>query len=478
MPNLTPTELFAILAACGVVLLHLAGALHVLHALMNVRTAQGTIAWIICLIAFPYITIPFYWIFGRNKFSGYVRARRADDERLSNLSAEMRGALQVYEVDETTPFLVASEKLGGLPLVRGNKLDLLINGEATFKSLFARIEEARDYILVNFFIVKNDELGQHFRDLLIKKARAGLKVYFLYDEIGSKKLSKSFLGDMRDAGIECRSFGANRFWSSRLQLNFRNHRKIVVIDGQTSFLGGLNIGNEYLEGNKRLGAWRDTHLCIEGPATLAVQLVFFEDWYWATRDVPDIHTTPKACVENQSVLILPSGPADPFESWKLFIVEAANTARTRLWITSPYFVPDQGVLSALQAAALRGVDVRILLPEKPDHLLVYLSSYSFYEQTLPIGVKLYRYQKGFLHQKVVLTDGHAAVGSANLDNRSFRLNFEITAFSTDHRFVLEVEEMLVQDFASARPVALSDFENRSFLFRAACRAARLLAPLQ
>ena len=471
-------ETLTILTACGVAILYIVGALHVLHALMNVRTSQGTIAWIICLITLPWIAIPLYWILGRNRFSGYVRARRADDERLRRLAAGVRGALQVFEAKETSPFMTAAENLGGLPQVRGNKLSLLVNGDTTFTAIFRSIESAQSSIVVNFFIVKNDELGARLRDALIARARDGVQVLFLFDELGSNKLPRSYLSEMRSAGIQCRSFGSNRYWWSRLQVNFRNHRKIVVIDGEVAYLGGLNIGNEYLEGHQKLGAWRDTHLRIEGPAALAAQLVFLEDWYWATDDVPELEYTPVAQEADQDALILPTGPADPQDSWQLFVVEAANVARDRLWIASPYFVPDFGVLAALQAAALRGVDVRILLPHNPDHLLVYLSSYSFYEQTLPLGVQLFRYQPGFLHQKVVLTDRQAAVGSANLDNRSFRLNFEITAFTDDRKFVNEVAAMLEEDFRHSRSAEMSDFENRSFLFRAACRASRLLAPIQ
>lgn len=470
-------DLLTILAACGITLLYLIAGLHVLHALMHVRTSQGTIAWIICLVTLPYLAIPFYWVFGRNRFSGYVKARRADDTRLRNLAAELRGSLQVYEEKNSTAFIDALEGIGDSHPVEGNKLELLIDGERAFEALFRDLENATDYILVSYFIVKDDALGLKFRNILVNKAREGVRIYFLYDAFGSKSLGKLFLTEMRASGIECHSFG-NESLISRLQLNFRNHRKIVVIDGQYSFLGGLNIGNEYLEGSERLGAWRDTYIKIDGPATLAVQLVFLEDWYWSASDVPEIRSVAISRPENQSALILPSGPADDVETWKLFMMEAAGRANVRLWITSPYFVPDEGVLAALQAAAMRGVDVRILLPHKPDHLLVYLSSFSFYEQTLPLGVQLYRYQNGFLHQKVVLSDHHAAVGSANLDNRSFRLNFEITALTSDPRFVLEVEEMLVRDFSRSCAVELSEFENRNLLFRAACRASRLMAPLQ
>ena len=468
----------AFVSILGIALMHGVGLLHILHALMNVRTSQGTIAWIICLVTFPYLAIPFYWILGRNKFAGYVRARRADDERLIQHAMDLRVSFLDYQIEDPNSLSRAGIRMGSLPPAHGNAIDLLINGKATFRSLFKSIDSARDYILVNFFIVKNDRVGTAFKDVLIKKAREGVRVYFLFDEIGSHKLSRSYLRDMREAGIIYSAFGTNRFWWSRFQLNFRNHRKIVVVDGREAFVGGLNVGDEYLGMSEKFGAWRDTHLAIRGPAVQAVQLVFLEDWFWATSDVPDVSDKIIPDPRNQEVQILPTGPADPLDSWQLFVIEAANLARERLWIASPYFVPDTGTVSALQAAALRGVDVRIMLPEKADHILVYLSSFSFYEATIPAGVKLYRYMAGFLHQKVLLSDQKAAVGTANLDNRSFRLNFEITAFSADPVFVGEVEAMLVRDFDCARLATLDEFQSRSFFFRAACRAARLMAPIQ
>jgi len=211
----------------------------------------------------------------------------------------------------------------------------------------------------------------------------------------------------------------------------------------------------------------------------AVQLVFLEDWFWASEAIPELSWTTQPQPADQVAAVIPTGPADPADSWQLVVAEAANSSRHRLWITSPYFVPDEGVLTALQTAAIRGVDVRIVLPERPDHLLVWLSAFSYYEQSIPFGVKLFRYQRGFLHQKVMLIDDRlAAVGTANLDHRSFRLNFEITAFSPDRGFVEEVERMLTQDLTQAREVRVEEFTGRSFLFRAACRAARLLAPIQ
>ncbi|MGB6222252.1 cardiolipin synthase [Haloferula sp.] len=467
------------IAAAGVVLLYVIGILHVVHALMHVRTAQGTIAWIVSLIAAPWVAIPLYWLTGRRRFSGYVRARRADDERLRMLSRDMHDELRSFAIKPSDAFGKAAEYLGGLPFTQGNELELLIDGEETFDVLFKHIASAENYLLVNFFIVKNDRVGRRFKQALIERAKAGVRVFFLFDEVGSHKLSRSYLNEMKAVGIECHSFGMNRHWWSRLQLNFRNHRKIVVIDGETAFLGGLNVGDEYLGQDERFGAWRDTHMRVSGPAVLAVQLVFLEDWNWAASEILELEWDADPTAANQNAAIIPTGPADPGDSWQLIVAEAANTAQEKLWITSPYFVPDDGVLTALQTAAIRGVDVRILLPEKPDHRLVWLSSFSFYEDTVPYGIKLMRYQRGFLHQKVMLVDDrYAFVGTANLDNRSFRLNFEITALSTDPAFIDEVGHMLVIDFEHSRQVKVSEFTDRRFWFRLACRAARLMAPIQ
>lgn len=262
-------------------------------------------------------------------------------------------------------------------------------------------------------------------------------------------------------------------------MNFRNHRKILVCDGETAFIGGFNVGDEYLGRDQKFGAWRDTHLQLRGPVVQAVQLVFLEDWFWACNEIPPLRWTTHPEIADQVAAVIPTGPSDPADSWQLIVAEAANTAREKLWITSPYFVPDEGVLTALQTAAIRGVDVRILIPERPDHRLVWLSAFSFYEQAIPFGVRLFRYHRGFLHQKVMLIDDRlAAVGTANLDNRSFRLNFEITAFCADKAFIDEVEHILSIDFTHAREAKMADFLGRSFWFRAAARAARLLAPVQ
>lgn len=461
--------------------MHTLGVLHVIHAVMHVRTSQGTIAWVVSLVTFPYVAIPLYWLLGRTRFSGYVRARRQGDNRMSELANEMHERLAMFEVEiaRDDAFARTARYLGGLPFTRGNELKLLIDGNEVFESIFKEIEAAEHYLCVNFYIVKSDRIGGKFQELLIRKAREGVKVWLLFDELGSHKLPRKYLRELREGGVKCSSFGTNRTFISRLQLNFRNHRKLIVIDGKTAFIGGLNVGDEYLGRDQRFGEWRDTHLRMRGPTVEALQLVFLEDWFWATGEMLKVVWEKEVETSNQIAAVIPTGPADELDSWQLLVAEAANSARKRLWIASPYFVPDEGVMTALQTAALRGADVRILIPKRPDHLLVWLSAFTYYEQSIPFGVRIFRYQSGFLHQKVMLVDDKlASVGSANLDNRSFRLNFEITAFSSDRKFIGEVTEMLDADFARSREVKVEEFTGRPFLFRAACRLARLFAPVQ
>ncbi|NOZ93914.1 MAG: cardiolipin synthase [Acidobacteria bacterium] len=459
---------------------HLVGFVSSIHAVMSTRTSQGAIAWAVSLNTFPYIAVPAYWILGRSRFQGYVTARRAGDRKIQHLVEKAAGrSARLRAEGVETGALRAAEALAEIPTLQGNTLELLIDGEATFASIFEGIEAARSYLLVQFFIVKDDELGRALKARLIARAREGVRVHFLYDEVGSHDLPRSYVEELREAGVEMFDFHTRKGPRNRFQINFRNHRKVVVVDGHTAWIGGHNVGEAYL-GKGPLGLWRDTHLRIEGPAALAVQLSFVEDWHWATSSVLDLDWTPRLFAENGAdVLVIPTGPADTLETAGLMFVQAINSARERIWISSPYFVPDQAVMAALHLAGLRGVDVRILIPNEPDHLLVYLSAFSYFAEARSTGVRFYRYQRGFLHEKVMLIDRSvASVGTANFDNRSFRLNFEITAFVADRSFAAEVERMFVDDFAASHEVQASLYEDRPFWFKLAVSMARLSAPVQ
>lgn len=468
------------LIGLSVFLFHVGGAISAVLALMSSRTSQGAVAWIISLVTFPYAALPAYWVFGKPRFYGYVYARGEHDSALRRVLARYRPLIEPYLADSRRGNVRAVERLAMMPLTSGNRAELLIDGEKTFDSLFEGIEQARDYILIQFFIVRRDRLGNELKRRLEQQASRGVRVYFLYDEIGCRGLSDGYLTDLRHAGVEVSAFNSSRGIRHRFQLNFRNHRKVMVVDGKYGWTGGLNAGVEYLGEDPRHGPWRDTHLKLSGPSVLGLQEAFWEDWHWATGQVLDLAWKPQVtCSECQTVIIVPSGPADQQETASLLTQHAIHSAQDRLWVTSPYFVPDQGVQDALRLAALRGVDVRVMIPERPDHLLVFLSAFAFLPDMVRAGVKIYRYQPGFLHQKVMLIDNHSAsVGTVNLDNRSFRLNFEITAFIPDEHFATEVETMLIHDFDSCREVSIEELQSRPLWRKLVSRAAYLMAPVQ
>ena len=463
------------------IFIHGLGFLTSINALMSTRTAPGTVAWIVSLNTFPYVAVPAYWVFGRSKFQGYVVARREKDSTLGVAISAKPAMVRPYVATPENQWggVQALEKLAKMSFLSGNRTELLIDGHATFRSIFEGIDAAQKYLLVQFYIVRDDTLGRELKERLERKAKQGVRVYFLYDAIGSYRLSRSYTSELAAAGVQVHRFQSTRGPGNRFQINFRNHRKIVLADGHYGWVGGFNVGDEYLGKDPRVGEWRDTHLLVEGPAVLSLQVSFMEDWHWATDEILELDWEPKPAKDsNIPVLMLPSGPADRFETASLLMQHVINSATDRVWIASPYFVPDEGVINALKLASLRGVDVRIIIPEKPDHLLVYFAAYAFIGSMLDADIQIHRYQEGFLHGKTFLVDNkHAGVGTVNLDNRSFRLNFEVTALVVDQKFASEMEQMFLNDFARSRTMTLTEIIEKPFWFRVASRAAYLTAPL-
>ena len=467
-----------------IVIAHVLGVIAACHAILNTRTSQGAIAWAVSLTAMPYFTLIPYLFLGRSKFSGYVDARRLENELLRTRSHppiwDTNPASAGRATEEFGEAVVRSlTKLGNMPFLPGNSVRTLVNGDATFAAILDAIESAQHYVLVQFFIVRDDELGQMLKELLLAKAAQGVRVHFLYDSIGSFDLPHSYVAALLAGGVDIHPFATNRRFVNRFQLNFRNHRKIVVVDGLRAFIGGHNVGVEYLGGNPRLSPWRDTHIEMRGPIVQSVQFVFIEDWHWATQQLPHFDPPPaEPSADDMHCLVMATGPADKQETGSLFFVEAINAARERVWITTPYLIPDEAVFSALTLAVMRGVDVRILIPSRRDHYVVFEASKLYAYELIRAGVRIFRYRPGFLHQKVVLIDSvAAAIGSANLDNRSFRLNFEIMVLTIDRPFAKEVETMLERDFAEAFEVDRSEYRKAPALRRVTMHVARLFSPI-
>lgn len=460
------------------------GAIYALAAVcairevMASRTSQGSIAWLTSLLFLPFPTAFIYLVIGWKYFDDYARTRL--ELRLTRpIRAE---ELQVIdrETGKDWPVLL---RTAGAPFLAGNKPKLLIDGDATFASILEGIRRAQHYILVQFYIIRDDRLGRELANALIERAEAGVPVWVLYDDVGSSDLPKSYRERLRAAGISVAGFNQRhkflRFLGP-MRINYRNHRKVVLVDGEVAWTGGLNVGIEYLGEVKKYGPrWRDTHLRLEGPAALSFALIYREDWQWATGE--ELILPPFKAIEEPGgtpALVMATGPADRIESCAIAFTDIIAQARTRLWVVSPYFVPDTDVRTALYAAALRGVDVRIMLPEKPDHLLVWLASNAHADDMVKHGIAVHRYTAGFLHQKVLLMDDRiVSVGSVNFDNRSFAINFEITVWMTEPQIISSVEAMLIADFDNCRLVSNEEVATRPALQRFINQAARLFSPV-
>ncbi|MBE9207826.1 cardiolipin synthase [Nostoc sp. LEGE 06077] len=468
--------------SAATVVVHALGIGHAAHAVMTVRSSRGAIAWSISLVTFPWLALPLYWILGRTKFNGYAEALRSVYAQHQKLVKQAYSEITKFQVAIPAQFNslgILGETFTGVSFTSGNAAELLIDGQQTYPAMLSAIAAAKNYILLQSYIVDDDEAGYEFQAALIAKAQQGIRVYFLYDEIGSNKLSRAYINSLRQNLIQVSAFHTTKGRGNRFQLNFRNHRKILVVDGEIAFTGGLNIGNDYLGKNRRLSPWRDTHIKMQGPSVQSLQSSFLQDWYWANRYVIDVNWQVKANWEvNQTALVLPTGPADKHKACQLFFVNVINQAQTRLWIATPYFVPDDSTLTALKLAAMRGVDVRIILPNRPDHLFVYLCSFSYYNEMKALDIKFYRYKHGFIHQKIILIDNDlAGVGTVNLDNRSFFLNFEVMAFMINARFAHSVEKMLKTDLAASVTVDFAEYDKKPLWFKLGVRISRLLTPL-
>jgi cardiolipin synthase A/B len=477
------TEFYAEIIAVAVVLFYALGIVSAVEAIINVRTAQGAIAWTISLLTVPYIAVPCYLVFGRTKFDGYLDQRKDVEQETRVLLHQTRAEVSKYLVARSPaePIYSALFNLTGIPAASGNAVELLVNGQQTFDSIIAGLAAAEHHILLESYIIRDDNLGRRLGRVLADKAREGVAVHVLYDEIGSRNFHRTGLyRQLRQTGVQVAAFNTTQGRRNRFQLNFRNHRKIVVVDGQTAWVGGHNIGDEYLGLDPRIGDWRDTHIRLQGPAVLGVELAFATDWRWATQNSltmvrPD---ADHGSCGNENVLVFPSDPASILEQAGLMFLQVIVAARQRIWIASPYFVPDRSIVSALQLAALRGVDVRVIIPDEPDGPVVGMANWSFTRELLPAGVKVYRYQGGFMHQKVLLMDDHlAGIGTANFDNRSFRLNFEITLLVDGKRFATEVAGMLETDLSRCREVTLADIAAKPAWFPLGMGAARLFSPV-
>jgi len=450
------------------------------------KNPTAAMAWLMVLFFLPPIGFFLYLFFGQN----YTRQRmfvvkREEDRRFlqeiflaqHREFADTRYRFAIPEVDEFREAILLLLQNNRAFLTGKNRVDLYTRGEDKFDALFAAIREARHHIHLEYFILNNDELGRAVVHALAEKALEGVEVRLLFDAMGTRAgggTQKAF-SELTDAGGKI-----GVFFPSVYRVNYRNHRKIAVIDGTVGFIGGFNIGDDYL-GKGPLGPWRDTAFRIAGQAVQMLQLRFFLDWHYVTGGYPgprpryfpapgDHGTTP--------IQIVSSGPDTRWSPIKEGYIKLINSARESVYIQTPYFVPDESVTDALRIAALSGVDVRVMIPCKPDHPFVYWASLSFIGDLLDAGVRAYTYDNGFLHAKTIVVDGKAgSVGSANWDVRSFRLNFEANAFFYDAAVGAELARAFKEDLALSTEITLESYRARSRRVKMKESVSRLFSPL-
>lgn len=484
------------------------------NVLFDRRSPAATTGWLLALLGLPWIGIPLYYLIGQSRLRGNIRKKRTRTKRFAAYAQEFERRFRQINAAPPTPppalqvvfdrFTRIFRGIGAVAEPYLNNIALLADGEKTFAHIFAAIENAERYIFVQYYILRSDRLGLELKDLLINKAKRGIPVYVLFDDMGSFWLSKQYIRDLRDAGIQVASFLPVTKMRRGVQLNFRNHRKLVVVDGQVAFTGGLNVGDEYA-GSSKIPHWRDTHVMVMGPAVAQLEEVFFEDWFFAAdsrvsvkqmmRLVEQRSDTdgdllrktffvlgPGPTQTNRShqalVQVIPSGPSDDMYLNALLFVELINSSRHRLWIASPYFVPDATLELALELAILRGVDVRILIPKESDHRIVQWVSMHHAMHFKRQGAEVFLYRRGFMHQKVLLVDEIiTCIGTTNFDNRAMYLNFETSLVIHDEIFNSEVATMLEGDFGSSLRLQLDDIKGEGPLVKLRGNIARLLSPL-
>ncbi|WAA08738.1 cardiolipin synthase [Fervidibacillus albus] len=454
------------------------------------RDPSATWAWLLVLFFIPLLGFILYLVLGQNlarkklffwedlKKIGFERKIQQQTEQIRDGSYPLSTTEEKTHRDLMNLFLSNNNAL----LTEDNEVKIFTDGTEKFQSLFRDIEGAKDHIHLQYYIFRDDHLGKELIDLLTNKAQQGVKVRVLYDEMGSRRIKKRSFNKLIEAGGEVEVFFPSKIPFVNLRINFRNHRKLVIIDGKITYVGGFNVGDEYLGLNQKFGYWRDTHLRIVGNAVHAAQIRFILDWNQAStrNDIvymknlfPDIDHSG-----NIPMQIVTSGPDSEWEQIKYGYIKMITSAKKSIYIQTPYFIPDSSILDALRIASLSGVDVHIMIPNKPDHMFVYWATYSYIGELLKTGVKVFIYENGFIHAKMIVVDEEtASVGTANIDVRSFKLNFEVNAFIYHKETAKQLVDIFKKDMELSRKFTYKDYRKRPFIIRFKESVSRLLSPI-
>jgi len=452
------------------------------------RNPVKTISWILILVLLPFVGIVFYLFFGQEyrKTKMYSRKGLKDLEKLRNLTLEQLGNLP-KEQFRISDRLYTKKRLMNLflsnsnaILTNNNEIQVLKDANETFPAIFHSIEQARHHIHLEFYIVEDDSIGNYLRELLIRKALEGVEVRFIYDDVGSWELKRKFLRSMSDAGVKVDCFMRVRFPNLTSKVNYRNHRKILVVDGETAFVGGLNFADRYQNGVPGIGPWRDTHLKVSGGSATALQIIFMADWYFVSKEIlkGENYFRPFEAGNGKLVQMVASGPDSDWESIGQAYFAAIASSTEYVYISSPYLMPPSDIMTALKTSALGGIDVRIIVPGLSDAVSSKWGTNSYVEELLEAGVKVFFYQAGFIHSKVIVVDGiFSSVGTANLDFRSLETNFEVNAMIYDEETAGILADQFIEDQGKSQEVVLEEWIKRPRLNKIKESFARILSPM-
>ena len=480
---------------------YIASAVIATIIILENRDPARTVTWLLIFLLLPGIGLLIYIIFGRNirKIKIFKTQKLANDIKEAKIFENLEEIrelvnLEQYSIKNKT---IENEELedypkkrvislllntGIFPFTTNNNVDVYVDGIQKFDNLIKDIKSAKHHIHLEYFIIKDSEIGRKIKDLLIEKSKQGVKIRILYDDVGCWRFwfNRKFFNEMKSHGIDIMPFLPAKFPIIGSKLNYRNHRKIVVIDGEIGYTGGINIGDEYIGKNKKFGYWRDTHIRLKGSSVYMLQMIFLIDWYYTTKEVIlNKKYFPKMDYCGDSMVqVVASGPDSDWEAIHYAYFTAICEAKKSIYIETPYFIPDESILRALKSASLSGIDVRIIFPKIADHKMVNNASYSYFEDILKSGGKVYLYNKGFIHSKIVIIDDKiASSGSANMDLRSFMLNFEINAFIYDKDIIKVMTKDFFDDINQSEEINHEKFKNRSIIKKTRESIARLFSPI-
>lgn len=447
------------------------------------RSAQHTLMWMYVMLLFPVFGYFFYLFSGQLYLKGYLyksKRTRDRDEWVKLMRNEESRDLS-FLIENQQCFAQYAKNASLTPITTASRAKILKNGDETFSNIKKKLWEAEKFIHMEYYIFRSDRLGQEIIDILIEKAQQGVEVLFMFDAAGSLKFTVKDLKKMQDAGIKAAPFSPLKYGFFNQKFNFRNHRKIIIIDGEIGFVGGLNVGVEYLGEDDKVGFWRDTHMMLTGEAVYTLHNVFLLDWeYVSGEKVLENHRAVKELNDDDEVdgaiQVVASGPDTQQGIMSDFYYTMMSCATKSIWIATPYFVPDEAIRTALRVAATKGIEVRIMVPEINDSYLTQYASRSYFSELLRNGAEIYSYKKGFLHQKVIIVDGNiASIGTANMDMRSFHLNFEVNVFLFGTSSIRDLVAHYEEDMEESEKISPVQYYKRGFRERSKESFARLFS---